>query len=63
LLTELKIADLNVKLICCDDAGEIRSRKEDLKVKYFGVRFDFSGPRTLKLRGSFRRFTEGFVQC
>jgi hypothetical protein len=43
LLTALKIANLSLKFIRCDDAGENRSMKEDLKAKNFGVRFEFSG--------------------
>jgi hypothetical protein len=46
LLTDLQITGLNVKLIRCDDAGENVSMKSDQDVKSFGVKFEFSGPRT-----------------
>jgi hypothetical protein len=46
MLTDLKIAGIRVKLICCDEARENRSMEEDLNVKGFGVKFEFSGPRT-----------------
>ena len=42
LLTDLKIADVNVKFIRCDDAGENRSMKDDHRIKSFGVKFEFS---------------------
>jgi hypothetical protein len=46
LLTELQIAGLNVKFIRCDNAGENVSMKSDQDIKSFGVKFEFSGPRT-----------------
>jgi hypothetical protein len=46
LLTDLNIAGLNVKLIRCDDAGENTSMKNDQDIKSFGVKFEFSEPRT-----------------
>ena len=46
LLTDLNIADINVKLIRYNDAGENRSMKDDHRIKSFGVKFEFSGPRT-----------------
>ena len=45
LLTDLKIADENVKFICCDDAGENRTMMDDNRIKIFGVKIEFSGPR------------------
>jgi hypothetical protein len=46
LLTDLQIAGLNVKFIRCDDAGENVPMKSDQDIKSFGVKFEFSGPRT-----------------
>jgi hypothetical protein len=46
LLTDSQIAGLNVKFIRCDDAGENVSMKSDQDIKSFGVKFNFSGPKT-----------------
>jgi hypothetical protein len=46
LLTDLKIANWNVKFIRCDNAGENMTVKNDPEFKSFGTRFEFSGPRT-----------------
>jgi hypothetical protein len=46
LLTDLKIAGLNSKLIRCDDAGENPSMKNDQDIKSFGVKFEVLGSRT-----------------
>jgi hypothetical protein len=44
LLTDLKIANWNVRLIRCDDAGENMTMKNDPEIKSFGIKFEFSGP-------------------
>jgi hypothetical protein len=46
LLTDLKTAGLNVKYTRYDDAGENMIMKNNPEVKIFGVKFEFSGPRT-----------------
>jgi transposase InsO family protein len=46
LLTDSKIANRIVKFIRCDDAGENMTMKNDPEIKSFGVKFEFSGPRT-----------------
>jgi hypothetical protein len=60
LSTDLQIAGLNVKFIRCDDAGENLSMKSDQDIKSFGVKFEFSGPRTpqryRKLERKFQTF-------
>jgi hypothetical protein len=61
LLTDLKIAGLNVKFIRCDDAGENVSMKSDQDIKSFGVKFEFLGPRTCQKNGKVE--TVGFDQC
>jgi hypothetical protein len=43
LLTDLKIAGLNVKFIRCDDAGENVSMKSNQDINSFWVKFEFSG--------------------
>jgi hypothetical protein len=46
LLTHLKVSEIKAQYIRCDDAVEIRSIKDDLDVKRFVVKFEFSGRRT-----------------
>ena len=60
LLTDLKIADVNVKFIRCDDTGENKSMKDDHRIKSFGVKFEFSGPRTPQRNGKVERKFQTF---
>ena len=60
LLTDLTIAGLNVKFIRCDDAGENMSMKNDQGIKSFGVKFEFSGPRTPQRNGKVERKFQTF---
>jgi hypothetical protein len=46
LLTDLKIAGVKVKFIRCDDSGENKALFEECRSKGFGIKFEFSGPRT-----------------
>jgi transposase InsO family protein len=46
LLTDLKIANRNVRFIRCDNAGENMTMKNDPDIKSFGIKFEFLGPRT-----------------
>jgi hypothetical protein len=55
LLTDLKIAIRIVKLIRCDDAGENMTMKNDPEIKSFGIKFEFSGPRTPQRNGKVER--------
>jgi hypothetical protein len=60
LLTDLKFVGLNAKFIRCDDAGENLSTKNDLEIKSFGVKFEFSGPRTPQRNGKVERKFQTF---
>jgi hypothetical protein len=55
LLTDLKIANWNVRFIRCDDAGENMTIKNDPEIKSFGIKFEFSGPRTPQRNGKVDR--------
>jgi hypothetical protein len=46
LLTESRIAGIDVKYIRCDDTAENKIMKLDSEIKPFGIKFEFSGPRT-----------------
>jgi hypothetical protein len=46
LLTDLKIANLIVKFIRCDDNGKNMTMRNDPEIKSFGIKFEFLGPRT-----------------
>jgi hypothetical protein len=51
LLTDLKIANWNVRFIIYDNAGENMTMKIDPEIKSFGIKFEFSGPRTPQRSG------------
>jgi hypothetical protein len=55
LLTDLKIAKQNVRFIRCDNAGENVTIKNDPEIKSFGIKFEFSGPRTPQRNGKVER--------
>jgi hypothetical protein len=55
LLTDLKIAGINVKCIRCNVAGENIALKNELDIKTHGVKFEFSGPRTPQRNGKVER--------
>jgi hypothetical protein len=55
LLTDLKIANRIVEFIRCDDAGENITMKNDPEIKSFGIKFEFSGPRTPQRNGNVKR--------
>jgi transposase InsO family protein len=55
LSTDLKIANRNVKFIRCDNAGENMTMKNDPEFKSFGIKFEFSGPRTPQRNGKIER--------
>jgi hypothetical protein len=44
-----------VKFIRCDDAGENMTMKNDPEIKSFGIKFEFSGPRTPQRNGKVER--------
>jgi hypothetical protein len=46
LLNDLKIANRIVRFIRCGDTGGNMTMKNDPEIKSFGIKFEFSGPRT-----------------
>jgi hypothetical protein len=46
LLTDLKIAGDDVQIIRCDDSGEYKALHEECQSQGYGIKFEFSGPRT-----------------
>ena len=67
LLTDLKIAGIEVKYIRCDDSSKNKAFYNARRSTYYLIKFEFSGPRTPqrngKLRESFRLSTVEFVRC
>jgi transposase InsO family protein len=55
LLTDLKIANQNVRFIRCDDSGKNMTMKNDPEIKSFGIKSEFSGPRTPQRNGKVER--------
>jgi hypothetical protein len=54
LLADLKIAGIDVKYIRCDDLGESKSLFDECQAQGYGVKFEFSGPRTPQRNGRWR---------
>jgi hypothetical protein len=59
-LTDLKIAGINVQYIRCDDSGENKSLFEACQAQGYGVKFEFSGPRTPQQNGKVERKFQAF---
>jgi hypothetical protein len=55
LLTDSKISNRIVKFIRCDNVGENMAMKNDPKIKFFGINFEFPGPRTPERNGKVER--------
>jgi hypothetical protein len=60
LLTDFKIAGIDVKYIRCDNAGENKAMKDDPEIKPFGIKFEFYGPRTHQRNGKVERKFQTF---
>jgi hypothetical protein len=60
LLTDLKIAGINVRFICCDDSGESKAFQKECKSKALNIIFEFSGPRTPQRNGKVERKFQTF---
>jgi hypothetical protein len=62
----LKIDDIKVKFICCDESGENQSMKDDLEMKVSGSNLssqDLGNLRgTTKLREKIKLSLKGLVQ-
>jgi hypothetical protein len=55
LLTDLKISEINVKYIRCNYSGENKTLFETCQAQGYGVKFEFSGPRTPQRNGKVER--------
>jgi hypothetical protein len=60
LLTDLKIAGINLKYIRCDDSGENKALFGACQAQGYGVKFKFSGPRTPQQNGKVKRKFQTF---
>jgi hypothetical protein len=60
LLTDLKIAGVNLKFIRCDDSGENKALFEECRSKGVGIKFEFSGPQTPQQNGKVERKFQTF---
>jgi transposase InsO family protein len=60
LLTDLKIANGNVRFIECDNGGKNMTMKNDPEIKSFGIKLKFSGPRTSQRNGKVERMFQAF---
>ena len=60
LLTDLKIAGIDIKFIRCDDSGENKSFYEACRTYGHNIKFEFSGPRTPQRNGKVERKYQTF---
>jgi hypothetical protein len=60
LLTNLKIAGINVKHIRCDDSGENKSLFQACVAQGYGINSEFSGPQTPQRNGKVERKFQTF---
>jgi hypothetical protein len=58
LLTDLKIAGVNVQFIRCDDSGENKALFEECRSKGYGIKF---GPQTPQQNGKVERKFQTFL--
>jgi hypothetical protein len=54
-ITNLKIANQNIRFIRCDNARKNMTIKNDPEIISFGINFEFSGPRTPQRNGKVER--------
>jgi hypothetical protein len=55
LLTDLKIAGVYVQIIRCNNSGENKALHEECLSKGYGIKLEFSGPRTPQRNGKVER--------
>jgi hypothetical protein len=60
LLTDLKIAEINVKYIRCDDSGKNKALFDACQAQGYGVKFEFSGPRNPQRNGKVEKKFQTF---
>jgi hypothetical protein len=60
LLTDLKIAGLDVKFICCNDSGENKALFDECRSKGCNVKFEFSCPQNPQRNGKVERKFQTF---
>jgi hypothetical protein len=60
LLTDLKIAGVNVKFIQCYDSGEKKAFHNECKSTGLNIKFEFTGPRTPQRNGKVERKFQTF---
>jgi hypothetical protein len=60
LLTDLKIAVLDIKFIRCKDLGENKALFDECKSKGYNVKFEFYGPQTPQRNGKVERKFQNF---
>jgi hypothetical protein len=60
LLTDLKIAGINVRFIRCNDSGENKAFQKECKSKALNITFAFSGPKTPQRIGKVERKFQTF---
>jgi hypothetical protein len=60
LLTDLKIAGIDIKYIRCDDSGENKAFYDACCTKGYTIKFEFSGPRTPQQNGKVERKFQTF---
>jgi hypothetical protein len=60
LFTDLKIAGIDIKYICCDDSGENKAFYYACCTKGYNIKFEFSDPSTPQRNGKVERKFQTF---
>jgi hypothetical protein len=60
LLSDLSIAGINVKYICCNNSGEDKSFHNACRDEGYKIKFEFSGPQTPQQNGMVERKFQTF---
>jgi hypothetical protein len=60
LSTDLKIAGIKIRFICCDDSGENKAFQKECKSKVLNITSEFLGPKTHQRNGKNERKFQTF---
>jgi hypothetical protein len=61
-LIDEEISGSNIKFIRFNDSGKNMTIKKDRESKSFGIKFEFSGPRTSQRKGKKREKSKIFLE-
>jgi hypothetical protein len=60
ILSDLKIAGISIRFLCCNDLGENKAFQKECKSTALNITFEFSGPKTPQRNGKVKRKIQTF---